>query len=57
MKENAETIDITPTWETAVSIYINVLQNPGASFEGIEAAKEELLRLARIVDNLRANKN
>jgi len=48
-----KTIDLTPTWEAAVRIYIAVLRNPEASFEGINAAEEELLRLARAVDSTR----
>jgi hypothetical protein len=50
-------IDCTPTWATAVAIYIAVLQNPDASFEAITAAKDELLRLARTVDQLNSNHN
>lgn len=46
-----ETIDMTPTWESAVKIYIAVLENENASFEGKRAAREELVRLAQIVDN------
>lgn len=48
-----KTIDMTPTWETATNIYIEVLRNPKASAEGVKIAKEELLRLARIVDEMR----
>tara|TARA_B100000282_G_scaffold251374_1_gene195872 strand:+ start:169 stop:348 length:180 start_codon:yes stop_codon:yes gene_type:complete len=51
-----ETIDLTPNWETAVKIYIEVLQNENASAEGKQDAKEELLYLARYVDNLRLEK-
>lgn len=46
-----ETIDITPSWEACVKIYIAVLENENASFTGKREAREELLRLARIVDN------
>lgn len=45
------TIDLTPSWETCVRIYIAVLQNPDATAEGTEAATSELIRLARIVDH------
>jgi hypothetical protein len=48
-----QTVDLTPTWEAAVRIYIAVLRNPEASFEGVKAAEEELLRLANIVDSIR----
>jgi hypothetical protein len=47
-------IDLTPTWEAAVSIYIEVLQNPDATAGAIIGAKEELMRLARTVDRLKA---
>ena len=51
-----ETIDLTPNWETAVKIYIEVLQNENASAEGKQSAKEELLYLARYVDDMRLEK-
>ena len=46
-----ETIDITPTWEACVKIYMAVLENENASFTGRREARAELLRLAKIVDN------
>ena len=46
-----ETIDITPTWESAVKIFMAVLENKNASYEGKRVAREELVRLAQIVDN------
>jgi hypothetical protein len=39
-----------PTWEEAVMVYIDVLQNPNASFMSIQIAKEELILLARSAD-------
>jgi hypothetical protein len=51
-----ETIDLTPSWETTVRIYIEVLKNPDASPEGITAATEEITRLARFVDGLQSKK-
>lgn len=45
------TIDMTPTWESAVKIFIAVLENDNASFEGKKSAREELVRLAKIVDD------
>ena len=50
-----QTIDVTPTWEAAVQIYVAVLQNPDAEFSARQGAMEELLRLARIVDGLIAD--
>ena len=47
-------IDLTPTWEAAAEIYISVLMNPLASDEATASAQEELIRMARIVDRLKA---
>jgi len=47
-----ETIDMTPTWESAVRIYIAVLENQNASAEGRKVAREELVFLAKTVDQL-----
>lgn len=44
---------MTPTWEFAAQVYCEVLKNPEASAESVRAAEEEILRLARIVDNLK----
>lgn len=51
-----ETIDITPTWETAVKIYIAVLENENASAESKHNARAELTYLAKVVDRLQAEK-
>tara|TARA_R100001509_G_scaffold6452_3_gene3824 strand:+ start:4520 stop:4849 length:330 start_codon:yes stop_codon:yes gene_type:complete len=48
--------DLTPTWEFAASIYIDVLQDPGSRAGPTIAAKEELLAMARTVDRLKARK-
>jgi hypothetical protein len=45
-----DTIDMTPTWESAVKIFMAVLENQNASFEGKRVAREELVRLAQMVD-------
>tara|TARA_R100000329_G_scaffold110587_1_gene90836 strand:- start:407 stop:580 length:174 start_codon:yes stop_codon:yes gene_type:complete len=45
-----KTIDITPTWEACVKIYIAVLENENASFTGKREARAELVRLAKILD-------
>jgi hypothetical protein len=47
---NMRTIDMTPTWETAVRIYMMVLED--GTEEGKVTAREELLRLARNYDAL-----
>lgn len=49
--KNVKVLDMTPTWQAAVEIYIDVLQNPNASFEATKAAKEDLMRLAKAVDD------
>jgi hypothetical protein len=50
---NMRTIDLTPSWETAVRIYIMVLEE--GTEEGKASAREELLRLARQYDALVAD--
>ena len=52
-----KTIDMTPTWESAVKIYIAVLENKNASAEGRQVAREELVFLAKTVDQLSKVKN
>ena len=47
------TIDITPTWEAAVRIYMMVLED--GTEEGKVMAREELMRLARNYDALVAD--
>lgn len=51
-----KTIDITPTWETAVKIYIAVLENENASAESKHNARAELTYLAKVVDRVQAEK-
>lgn len=41
-----------PTWAYAVAVYIAVLENPTASNEAKQAAREDLNKLAAIVDSL-----
>jgi len=51
----ARTIDLTPSWAAAVEIYMAVLESPYAdNLEGREAARSELRRLARAVDQCNA---
>jgi len=45
-----KTVDITPTWETAVGIYMMVLENPDASEASKSDARADLIKLARFVD-------
>lgn len=48
-----KTVEITPpSWETAVAVYMSVLENPHAIESGKEAARAELLRLARMFDDM-----
>ena len=47
------TIDMTPSWETAVRIYIMVLED--GEEKGKEMAREELMRLARNYDAIVAD--
>jgi hypothetical protein len=52
----SQTIDLTPTWETAVWIYCQVLQNPKAADAAVIEAQNELLKLARYVDDIQLEK-
>jgi len=47
-----ETIDMTPTWESAVRIYLAVLDNKNASAESRQTAREEIVFLAKTMDKL-----
>ena len=46
-----ETIDITPTWSSLVPIMVEVLKNPRANGTAKAEVTQELLRLAKIVDD------
>ena len=46
-----ETIDITPTWSALVPIMVEVLKNPKANTTAKAEVTQELLRLAKIVDD------
>lgn len=46
-----ETIDITPTWSALVPIMVEVLKNPKANNAAKQEVTQELLRLAKIVDD------
>lgn len=46
-----ETIDITPTWSALVPIMVEVLKNPKANNAAKAEVTQELLRLAKIVDD------
>lgn len=48
-------IDMTPTWETAMRIYIEVLEH-GDSEEGKAAARADLMQLARSIDQRKRQK-
>ena len=48
------TIDLTPSWQAAVRIYCAVLLNPKASPKAHEDAEADLMRLAKVVDDLNA---
>ncbi len=43
---------MTPTWESAVRIYMAVLENKNASAEGKKTAREEIIFLAKTIDQL-----
>lgn len=43
-------IDLTPTWEGVVPIYIDVLLNPKAGEKAINASRTEIERMAKLAD-------
>tara|TARA_R100000458_G_C8273565_1_gene248440 strand:- start:307 stop:489 length:183 start_codon:yes stop_codon:yes gene_type:complete len=49
-----ETIDITPTWQELLPAMLAVIANPKASHESKEVITEELMQLAKFVDNQNA---
>jgi hypothetical protein len=49
-----KTIDITPTWQALLPTMLAVIANPEASHESKQGISEELMRLAKIVDDQNA---
>jgi len=49
-----KTIDITPTWQALLPTMLAVIANPKASHESKTGITEELMRLAKIVDDQNA---
>lgn len=56
VSEKSFTIDVSPTWEAATRIYLMVLDNPDAAPSARRAAQEDLLRLARCMDHIAAER-
>ena len=51
IKDGVEYIRMAPpTWEASVRIFMTVLESPDATAKGKEIARDELLRLAAVVD-------
>ena len=48
---NTESIDITPTWSALIPIMVEVLKSPKANNTAKQEVTQELLRLAKIVDD------
>lgn len=53
-KKTPETVDLTPTWAALMPLFINILQEGTA--EGKESVSKELTRLAKIADDLKAER-
>lgn len=51
----ARTIELTPKWQDVMPILVEAAAN-GATVEGRKAAWSELMRLAKIADDLHAEK-
>ena len=49
MKE--KTIDVTPTWAGLIPVMIKILKSPRANNVAKQEVTQELLRLAKIVDD------
>jgi hypothetical protein len=47
-----ETIDITPKWEHLIHVMIEVLQNPKASVDSKREIRAELVKMAKVMDQL-----
>lgn len=47
-KTVVEYIDLTPTWQAMLPVYINILEN--GNNEGKRVAREELARMAKAAD-------
>ena len=47
-----KTIDITPTWASIIPPLVEVLKNPKAPAQVKREVTDELIRLAKIVDDL-----
>lgn len=45
-----KTIDITPKWEHLIPVMVEVLRNPKANTDSVRGIRDELIRLAKIVD-------
>ena len=60
-KIKVETIDYTPSWQSACEIYLAVLDNEKASEEGRKIAQDGLRHMARVaqmhVDSLNKKKS
>lgn len=50
-----KTVPLVPTWAAAMSICIMCLDNHSASPEAHMAAREEIMRLARAMDEIQAS--
>ena len=48
-----KTIDIKPTWSGLIRPMIEVLKNPKADPQAKKGIEEELIRLAKIADNIK----
>lgn len=44
------TIDLTPTWEAMIPLYVEILSNASAGSKARAMAVDELIRVAKIAD-------
>jgi len=52
MSDTMRTVDITPKWEALMRVMLAVIENPKSSTDSKKALKEELIDLAKWVDQV-----
>lgn len=53
--EEVDYIDLTPTWQGLIPAFVAVLGNPDADHSAKQTIQDELLRIAKVVDELNAS--
>jgi len=53
MKNQTETIDITPTWEETALMLLAIIEG-SSDAEALAYAKSEIIRMGKIIDHLKS---